>query len=139
MQNTWILDDIGHVGLQRDNSNIKMFTHPSVKQFLCSLHLSSSSIFKPSCLKTAAVALPVAGLFVDLGSHALDLLDFLLGPLQQLRGTAVRGRTASKAEPEDAVVVSFACGQLQTIGRWTSWTFFTFETFGQPFGWSSMN
>ena len=56
------------------------------------------------------------GLFVDLGSHALDLLDFLFGPLQ-LRGAAARRPGATPAEPEDSVVVAFACGeQMQTTG-----------------------
>lgn len=46
------------------------------------------------------------GLFLDLGSHALDLLDHLLGPLAR-----VQGHAASVATPlpvEDAVVMSFA-------------------------------
>jgi len=50
------------------------------------------------------------GLFVDVGSHALDLLDFLFGPLQELHGSA-RGQqgavetqvTASFAWPSGAV------------------------------------
>ena len=53
---------------------------------------------------------------MDLGSHALDLLDFLLGPLQ-LRGFAARRPEADQAEPEDSVVVAFCCGErLQTTG-----------------------
>ena len=42
------------------------------------------------------------GLFVDLGSHLLDLLDFLLGPLSDVAGTA-------HGDPgEDRVALSFA-------------------------------
>jgi len=51
------------------------------------------------------------GLFLDLGSHVLDLLDFLLGPLSRVAGCAAR-RSAAPANqrelPEDTVVMSFA-------------------------------
>ncbi len=46
-----------------------------------------------------------AGLFLDLGSHALDLLDHLIGPLQNVHGCA-----ANRATPlpvEDTVAMSF--------------------------------
>ena len=44
------------------------------------------------------------GLFLDVGSHALDLLDFLLGPLREVRGCA-RGKPGAV---EDRVACSFA-------------------------------
>ncbi|CAK0833957.1 unnamed protein product [Prorocentrum cordatum] len=44
------------------------------------------------------------GLFVDVGSHVLDLLDFLLGPLQEVCGTA-RGPPGAV---ESRVAASFA-------------------------------
>lgn len=66
------------------------------------------------------------GLFVDLGSHALDLLDFLFGPLQ-LRGGAARRPGADPAEPEDSVVVAFTCGELQTTGTGL-WNFHSTES-----------
>lgn len=49
------------------------------------------------------------GLFLDLGSHVLDLLDFLLGRLTHVSGTAAR-RTGGTRDglPEDTVVMSFA-------------------------------
>jgi len=49
------------------------------------------------------------GLFLDLGSHVLDLLDFLLGRLSRVAGSAAR-RTSSPMTgvAEDTVVMSFA-------------------------------
>ena len=44
------------------------------------------------------------GLFLDVGSHALDLLDFLLGPLREVRGCA-RGNPSAV---EQRVACSFA-------------------------------
>lgn len=56
------------------------------------------------------------GLFVDLGSHTLDLLDFLLGPLQAVEGTA---RSVSGVYPaEDQVRMRFACGDVSGEGEW---------------------
>ena len=54
------------------------------------------------------------GLFLDLGSHVLDLLDFLLGKLTRAAGFAARRSTepAALADerglPEDTVVMSFS-------------------------------
>ncbi|CAM9452997.1 unnamed protein product [Ectocarpus sp. 6 AP-2014] len=66
------------------------------------------------------------GLFMDLGSHQLDLLDHLLGPLRPLGGTAQRLRpTAGLPGPcfavEDVVCLSFstASGAVGTA----SWNF----------------
>lgn len=56
------------------------------------------------------------GLFVDLGSHTLDLLDFLLGPLEAVDGQA---RSVSGAYPaEDQVRMRFACGGVAGDGEW---------------------
>src|SRR5258708_4309819 len=41
------------------------------------------------------------GLFLDLGSHTLDILDFILGPLSLVRGAAVN--VASPHAVEDGV------------------------------------
>lgn len=46
------------------------------------------------------------GLFLDLGSHALDLFDWLLGPLGQVSGTAAR-RSLDRGVVEDVVAMSF--------------------------------
>ena len=48
------------------------------------------------------------GLFFDLGSHALDLLDFLLGPLVEVRGLACN--RGSCYEVEDSVALCFRTG-----------------------------
>ena len=48
------------------------------------------------------------GLFLDLGSHLLDLLDFLLGPLAEVAGTAAN--LASPYLVEDTVAMSFRTG-----------------------------
>ncbi len=57
------------------------------------------------------------GLFMDLASHALDILDYLLGPLEQVGGTAAN--RASPYEVEDVVAMHgrFASGTLLT-GAW---------------------
>lgn len=57
------------------------------------------------------------GLFVDLGSHTLDVLDFLFGPLRDVAGEAVNRGGAYPAE--DTVSMSFACGAgIRGEGAW---------------------
>lgn len=60
-----------------------------------------------------------AGLFLDLASHTLDVLDFLFGPLRDFIGDAVH--IAAPGDVEDRVVVQFTteCG---ASGR-GSWSF----------------
>ena len=60
-----------------------------------------------------------AGLFLDLGSHTLDLLDFFFGPLEDVEGRAEN--VASNCDVEDRVVLSFrtASGALGSA----SWNF----------------
>ncbi|TWT20173.1 Gfo/Idh/MocA family oxidoreductase [Luteimonas marina] len=57
------------------------------------------------------------GLFVDLGSHALDLLDFLFGPIVDVSG---RAASVSGAYPaEDTVAMAFAFdGGVRGEGDW---------------------
>lgn len=63
------------------------------------------------------------GLFLDLGSHVIDLLDFLLGPLAGVSGHASRRAAPDglppEGGPEDTVVFSFetASGVIGT-GRY---------------------
>jgi predicted dehydrogenase len=49
-----------------------------------------------------------AGHFLDVGSHALDLLDYLLGPLLDVSGMAAN--VASTYSVEDSVVLGFRTG-----------------------------
>lgn len=51
------------------------------------------------------------GLFVDVGSHLLDILDFLLGPLRQVSGIAGCSADAQHGSPEDTVAASFFAGR----------------------------
>ncbi|HRE05246.1 MAG TPA: Gfo/Idh/MocA family oxidoreductase [Opitutaceae bacterium] len=57
-----------------------------------------------------------AGLFLDLGSHALDLLDFFLGPLDQARGTAANRATPQDAE--DCVALQFSARGVLGVASW---------------------
>lgn len=57
------------------------------------------------------------GLFVDLGCHILDLLDFYFGPMTEVWGRADRFGTGY--EVEDAVVMAFRHqGGVQGTARW---------------------
>ncbi|MET0591490.1 MAG: Gfo/Idh/MocA family oxidoreductase [Polyangiaceae bacterium] len=57
------------------------------------------------------------GLLLDLGSHTLDILDFLVGPLTHVAGTAVN--MSARYDVEDAALVQFrvASGALGSA-RW---------------------
>ncbi len=54
------------------------------------------------------------GLFVDMGSHALDLLDHLLGPIDEVRGFAVNQLGAYAAEDAVAFAMRFRSGVIGT-------------------------
>jgi predicted dehydrogenase len=57
------------------------------------------------------------GLFIDLGSHGLDLIDFLAGPLDAVSGDALR--VASPVPVEDVVSLRFrAGGEVLGVGFW---------------------
>lgn len=57
------------------------------------------------------------GIFVDIGSHTLDILDFLLGPITEVRGMARNQLGAYPAE--DAVAMAFAFGDgVVGTGTW---------------------
>ncbi|MGP1666326.1 MAG: Gfo/Idh/MocA family protein [Rhodanobacter sp.] len=57
------------------------------------------------------------GLFVDLGSHALNILDWLFGPIVSASGQASNQRGAYPAEDGVAMSFAFASGMLGT-GLW---------------------
>jgi 1,5-anhydro-D-fructose reductase (1,5-anhydro-D-mannitol-forming) len=58
-----------------------------------------------------------AGLFLDLGSHALDLLDFILGPLVYAHGTA--RNVGRQYDVEDQVEISFSISNgVSGSARW---------------------
>jgi 1,5-anhydro-D-fructose reductase (1,5-anhydro-D-mannitol-forming) len=58
-----------------------------------------------------------AGLFLDLASHTLDVLDFLLGPLQQVEGEA--SNLASRGDVEDRVSLRFRTSSgARGVGSW---------------------
>lgn len=54
-----------------------------------------------------------AGLFFDLASHCLDLLDFLIGPVSRVSGFSVN--TGGSYAAEDATAAAFELGD-QTLG-----------------------
>ena len=56
------------------------------------------------------------GLFLDVGSHGLDILDFLLGPLEDVRGVAAN--RASTYAVEDVVTMTFRAGGVPGTGLW---------------------
>jgi len=57
------------------------------------------------------------GLFMDLGSHGLDILDFLVGPVREVGGFSVN--TGGTYSAEDATVGSFICdGDVLGTGVW---------------------
>lgn len=59
-----------------------------------------------------------AGLFLDLASHTLDVLDFLLGPLTDVNGTA--SKQGSPVDVEDHVQLSFTTGAgARGTGEWS--------------------
>ena len=57
------------------------------------------------------------GLFVDLGSHTLDLLDWLLGPVSQVSGVAANEGRHYAAEDVVAGVFEFSSG-VRGVGLW---------------------
>ena len=60
------------------------------------------------------------GLFLDLGSHTLDILDYILGPLAFVKGAAVRRGT--QVEVEDGVTLEFSAGNGEVAGT-AQWDF----------------
>jgi 1,5-anhydro-D-fructose reductase (1,5-anhydro-D-mannitol-forming) len=57
-----------------------------------------------------------AGLFLDLASHALDLLDWLFGPLDKVKGGAAN--VGGQYDVEDQVQFSFMAAGLSGLASW---------------------
>lgn len=64
------------------------------------------------------VATSGGGLFLDVGSHVLDLFDFLFGPLRDVRGSASRVPGADANAPEDSVSATFCVGEARCVCNW---------------------
>ncbi|MFQ5930313.1 MAG: Gfo/Idh/MocA family oxidoreductase, partial [Acidobacteriota bacterium] len=62
-------------------------------------------------------AIAGGGLFMDLGSHGLDLLDFLLSPIKAVGGFAVNTGGTYRAEDATAACFEFESGIVGT-GIW---------------------
>ena len=74
-------------------------------------HREAGDAWRVSALKAGG------GLFLDLGSHALDLLDHLFGPLTDVAGWAAN--LASAAPVEDVVAMSFQTERgIPGTGAW---------------------
>lgn len=58
-----------------------------------------------------------AGLFLDLASHTLDILDFLLGPISDVAGVA-KNLSGRHVQVEDTVAMSFAIGGAPAVASW---------------------
>lgn len=59
----------------------------------------------------------MGGYFVDLGSHTLDLLDWLLGPVTHVSGAAVN--RGGRYPPEDLVTAAFGFDSgVEGVGYW---------------------
>jgi predicted dehydrogenase len=62
------------------------------------------------------------GLFVDLGSHMLDFLDYALGPIRAVQGTAINRGGYYPAEDNVAAHFEFESGILG-VGQWSFTSF----------------
>jgi predicted dehydrogenase len=56
------------------------------------------------------------GLFLDLGSHTLDVFDYILGPLADVKGNAAN--IASPYAVEDSVAMTFTAGGALGAAAW---------------------
>ena len=56
------------------------------------------------------------GLFLDVGSHGLDIVDHLVGPITDVRAQAAN--RASRYEVEDVVAMTFRAGGVPAAGLW---------------------
>ncbi len=58
-----------------------------------------------------------AGLFYDLGSHLLDVFDYIFGPLQNVQGSA-QNIASPALEVEDTVAMSFEVMGVPSVANW---------------------
>lgn len=64
-------------------------------------------------------ATAAGGHFVDLGSHQLDFLDYLFGPIEKVQGIALN--QAGRYAAEDTVAASFSlAGGIVGVGVWSA-------------------
>ena len=56
------------------------------------------------------------GHFLDIGSHVLDLIDYLLGPLEKVKGRAAN--LLGSYAVEDAVALNFDAGGVHGVAMW---------------------
>lgn len=74
--------------------------------------------FDPSLLPWRLQAVNAgAGLFYDLGSHLLDVFDFIFGPLEQVSGVA-KNRATPAITVEDSVSMSFLAAGAPSVAHW---------------------
>lgn len=83
------------------------------------LHLPPRpDLFNPHNLPWRVVPeLSGGGIFVDMGSHTLDFLDYLFGPIRTVRGLAVNQGGLYPAEDQVAGTFEFDSG-LVGVGTW---------------------
>jgi len=83
-------------------------------------HLSPPSSAESGSLPGWRVSPEIAGggYFVDLGSHTLDLLDFLLGPVERADGSAANRAGLYRAEDLVTARLTFASG-VHGVGVWS--------------------
>jgi predicted dehydrogenase len=66
------------------------------------------------------------GIFVDMGSHTIDILDFIFGPIKEVKGFALNQAGLYPAEDIVAATFNFENG-IQGIGIWCFNAFETYE------------
>jgi predicted dehydrogenase len=61
-------------------------------------------------------AISGGGLFLDMGSHCMDMIDFLLGPIEEVNAVVLNTGGAYRAE--DVTAASFRVGAVAGNGIW---------------------